>query len=108
MRGATRCAQGCVWLCLALIVCGRAGAQTPAATNAGTVNLPSASNANTLVVQGLGSGTVALGGKWEFKTGDDMAWVSSAFDDSAWEKIGVDRPWGEQTHFCLLYTSRCV
>jgi hypothetical protein len=100
MRGATRCAQGCVWLCLALIVCGRAGAQTPAATNAGTpVNLPSASNANTLVVQGLGSGTVALGGKWEFKTGDDMAWVSSAFDDSAWEKIGVDRPWGEQTHF---------
>jgi hypothetical protein len=47
----------------------------------------------------MGSGTVALGGKWEFKTGDDMAWASPAFDDSAWEKIGVDRPWGEQTHF---------
>jgi hypothetical protein len=60
---------------------------------------PPAPAADTLVVQGLGKATVALGGKWEFKTGDDMAWASPVFDDSAWEKIGVDRHWGVQGHF---------
>jgi hypothetical protein len=60
---------------------------------------PTAPDADTLVVQGLGSATVALGGKWEFKTGDDMAWASPAFDDSGWEKIAVDRRWGAQGHF---------
>ncbi|MGD0797519.1 MAG: SpoIIE family protein phosphatase [Acidobacteriaceae bacterium] len=58
-----------------------------------------APDADTLVVQGLGKASVALGGKWEFKTGDDMAWASPAFDDSAWEKIAIDRHWGVQGHY---------
>ena len=60
---------------------------------------PSAPPADTLVVQGLGKFTAELGGKWQFKTGDDMAWASPEFDDSGWEKIGVDRGWGTQGHF---------
>jgi Stage II sporulation protein E (SpoIIE) len=52
-----------------------------------------------LNIEGLGKGTVALDGDWQFHLGDDPAWASSALDDSNWERIGVDRPWGEQTHF---------
>jgi Stage II sporulation protein E (SpoIIE) len=100
MRAAVRCLGGCVWLCVAVIACGSASAQRLDATKGGThVILPSAENVDAMVVEGLGTGTVELGGKWEFKTGDDMAWASPGFDDSAWEKIGVDRTWGVQTHF---------
>jgi hypothetical protein len=60
---------------------------------------PSAPPTDTLVVQGVGKARVELGGRWEFKIGDDMAWASPAFDDSGWEKIGVDRHWGVQGHF---------
>jgi hypothetical protein len=66
-------------------------AQTPSA--------PPAPDGETLVVQGVGKAMVALGGQWEFKTGDDMAWASPAFDDAGWERIGVDRHWGVQGHF---------
>ena len=43
---------------------------------------PFAPAADTLVIQGLGKSTAELGGKWQFKTGDDMAWASPSFDDS--------------------------
>jgi hypothetical protein len=52
-----------------------------------------------LVMQGLGNGAVPLGGKWEFREGDDAAWASAALDDSGWERIGVDRGWGAEGHF---------
>jgi hypothetical protein len=52
-----------------------------------------------LNVAGLGKGTVALDGDWQFHLGDDPAWASPNVDDSNWERIGVDRPWGQQTHF---------
>jgi hypothetical protein len=52
-----------------------------------------------LNVEGLGKGTVALDGDWQFHLGDDPAWASPTLDDSNWEPIGVDKPWGEQTHF---------
>jgi hypothetical protein len=52
-----------------------------------------------LNIEGLGKGTVALGGDWQFHLGDDPAWASPTLDDSNWERIGVDKPWGEQTHF---------
>jgi hypothetical protein len=52
-----------------------------------------------LNIEGLGKGTVALDGDWQFHLGDDPAWASPALDDFAWERIRVDRPWGEQTHF---------
>ena len=52
-----------------------------------------------LNVAGLGKGTVALDGDWQFHLGDDPGWASRNVDDSNWEKIGVDKPWGQQTHF---------
>jgi serine phosphatase RsbU (regulator of sigma subunit) len=50
-------------------------------------------------VEGLGKATVALDGDWQFHLGDDPSWASPAFDDSGWEHIGVDKTWGQQTHF---------
>jgi Stage II sporulation protein E (SpoIIE) len=52
-----------------------------------------------LNVEGLGKGTVALDGDWQFHLGDDPAWASPTLDDSNWERIEVDKPWGVQTHF---------
>lgn len=51
-----------------------------------------------VVLQGLGKGTVALNGPWQFHAGDDPAWASPAFDSSGWEQIMADRMWGEQGH----------
>jgi diguanylate cyclase (GGDEF)-like protein len=50
------------------------------------------------VVEGLGKGAVALDGPWQFHLGDDPAWAAPAFDDSGWERLTSDRPWGEQGH----------
>ncbi|HTZ60281.1 MAG TPA: PP2C family protein-serine/threonine phosphatase [Acidobacteriaceae bacterium] len=50
-------------------------------------------------VEGLGKATVALDGDWQFRPGDNPAWASPTLDDSAWEQIKVDKPWGAQTHF---------
>src|SRR5271170_383543 len=54
---------------------------------------------SSLVVEGLGRGTVALDGQWQFRVGDDTAWSSPAFDDTGWERLLVDRPWGDQGHY---------
>ena len=50
------------------------------------------------VVEALGKGEVALNGPWQFHLGDDPAWAAPAFDDSGWERLTADRPWGEQGH----------
>src|SRR6202045_4631850 len=52
-----------------------------------------------LNIEGLGKSTVALDGDWQFHLGDDPAWASPVLDDSGWERIKVDKPWGDQTHF---------
>jgi hypothetical protein len=54
---------------------------------------------SSLVVEGLGRGTVALDGQWEFRTGDDPAWSSPILDDTGWEHMRIDRPWGDQGHY---------
>jgi hypothetical protein len=51
------------------------------------------------VIRDLGKGTVALDGLWQFHLGDDMAWANPNFDDSQWEQLTADKPWGRQTHF---------
>jgi hypothetical protein len=56
------------------------------------------STATPFIVDGLGRGTVTLDGPWQFHIGDDMAWANPAFDDSSWEQLTADRPWGEQGH----------
>jgi hypothetical protein len=52
-----------------------------------------------LNVEGLGKGAIALDGDWQFHLGDEPAWASPTLDDSNWERLGVDKPWGAQTHF---------
>jgi serine phosphatase RsbU (regulator of sigma subunit) len=58
----------------------------------------SAASAPTLVIQGVGKGAVPLDGEWQFRTGDDPRWAQPAFDDSDWETLHVDDPWGTQGH----------
>jgi hypothetical protein len=64
-----------------------------------TLVAPAATPPAPLNVEGLGKGTVALDGDWQFHLGDDPAWASPTLDDSNWERIAVDKPWGEQAHF---------
>jgi hypothetical protein len=52
-----------------------------------------------LVVEGLGRGIVALDGQWQFRPGDDAAWSSPSLNDTGWEHLLVDRPWGDQGHY---------
>jgi Stage II sporulation protein E (SpoIIE) len=68
-----------------------------AATTARAEQPPAPST--TLTIPGVGRGLVPINGKWQFHTGDDLAWASTTFDDSAWEQIGVDRGWGAQGHY---------
>ncbi len=51
-----------------------------------------------LVLQGLGRMSLPLGGPWQFHEGDDLAWASPAYDDSAWQPIETGRTWEEQGH----------
>jgi len=56
--------------------------------------------APTLAIDGLGKGTAAIDGPWQFHLGDDPAWVSANIDDTTghggWEQITANEPWGAQ------------
>jgi len=54
--------------------------------------------AQTLVVDSLGRGVVTLDGPWQFHLGDDLRWADSTCDDSNWEQLRADEPWGVQGH----------
>src|SRR5271155_5000999 len=54
--------------------------------------------AQTLQVQNPGTGSVALDKDWRFHLGDDKAWADPSVDDSGWESIRIDQPWGQQSH----------
>ena len=43
-------------------------------------------------------GAATLEGQWQFHLGDNPAWASPAFDDSTWEQLTADKPWGMQGH----------
>ncbi|HTV05767.1 MAG TPA: SpoIIE family protein phosphatase [Acidobacteriaceae bacterium] len=51
-----------------------------------------------LIVQGLGRGSVQLGGPWQFHLGDEPLWASPSFDDSKWQTISTSSSWGSQSH----------
>jgi diguanylate cyclase (GGDEF)-like protein len=53
---------------------------------------------STLDIRDLGKGTAPLTGPWRFHFGDNPNWAAADFDDSAWQQIEADRPWGEQGH----------
>ena len=52
----------------------------------------------TLIIEGIGKGVAAIDGTWQFHEGDDRRWAAPSFDDSAWESLEVDAPWGVQNH----------
>ena len=68
-------------------------AQPPAASG-----LTTGQAAPTLVLDGLGKGSVALDGPWQFHLGDDMSWTAPGADDSHWEQLAADKSWGVQGH----------
>ncbi|MBB5058253.1 hypothetical protein HDF16_002967 [Granulicella aggregans] len=45
-----------------------------------------------------GGGSVTMTGAWRFHTSDDLRWADPKLDDSGWETITADSPWGSQTH----------
>jgi len=55
-----------------------------------------------LVGDGLGKGTIALDGPWQFHLGDDPKWAGPEVDDATghdgWEQLTADKPWGLQSH----------
>jgi drug/metabolite transporter superfamily protein YnfA len=51
-----------------------------------------------VVLNDLGSVTLPLSGTWQFHVGDNPAWASPSYDDSAWEPIEVGRSWEGQGH----------
>ena len=51
-----------------------------------------------LVLHGLGRTSQPVDGAWQFHQGDDLAWASPAFDDSAWQPIQAGHTWEEQGH----------
>jgi len=55
-------------------------------------------SAQTLVIGGTGRGIVRVDGGWQFHTGDDPRWADPAYDDSGWESLVSDTPWGAQGH----------
>lgn len=59
---------------------------------------PSTQGSRTLVLDGMGKGTADLGGLWQFHLGDDPQWALAGYDDSKWESLLVDAPWGAQSH----------
>ncbi len=37
-----------------------------------------------------------VGGKWQFNTGDDLAWAQPGYDDSGWEQLRGDDTWSHR------------
>ena len=72
----------------------RAGAQASSSLNAPHT----LSSVPTLVLNGLGKGTVPLDGIWQFHLGDDPAWAAQDWDDANWEQLTADQGWGAQGH----------
>jgi serine phosphatase RsbU (regulator of sigma subunit) len=80
--------------CFLLFAAALAG-QQPSLNSA---SKPNSSNVPTMVIQGVGKGAVPIDGSWQFHLGDDRRWADPSFNDSAWETIEVDSPWGAQSH----------
>jgi Stage II sporulation protein E (SpoIIE) len=50
------------------------------------------------MLEGFGRGTIPLEGAWQFHLGDDLQWATPGFDDTGWEQLTADKPWGLQGH----------
>lgn len=54
--------------------------------------------APTLVLDGVGKGAVPLDGPWQFHIGDTPQGADPSLDDSHWEQLTAEKPWGQQGH----------
>jgi hypothetical protein len=59
---------------------------------------PRPAPAATLVISGIGKGLAPIDGLWQFHLGDDLSWARPEFNDSGWETISAEEPWGAQGH----------
>ncbi len=92
---------------LILLIAATAAGQQPV-QNPAPKTVPSVADADTpkadanssltLVIQGIGKGVVPIDGAWQFHEGDDPRWAEAGFNDSKWEAIETDSPWGTQGH----------
>lgn len=61
-----------------------------------------ASPVPVLRIEGLGKGTAAIDGPWQFHLGDNPAWALPQTPDATgtagWEQLAPNKPWGEQGH----------
>jgi len=55
-------------------------------------------SAEPFTAQNPGPGGVFIDGKWQFHLGDSLNWSNPSVDDSNWEQLDSDQPWGDQTH----------
>ncbi len=83
--------RGC-WALLILLGSVSAGAQTISAVGqpVGSATMPPASPSTVK----LGESSVGLNGPWKFRTGDNMAWAQTDFDDSGWAPMDLTPPPG--------------
>jgi len=80
------------WALLILLGSISAGAQTAPAT--GERAGASTTTAATPSTVKLGESSIELNGPWRFRTGDDMAWAQTDFDDSKWGSMDLTPPPG--------------
>jgi hypothetical protein len=80
-----------VFLSLAFSAFGQDARQT-------SVHAPPPLSPHALWISGIGKGAKPIDGNWQFRTGDDLKWALPSFDDSGWEAIGADEPFGLQGH----------
>ena len=81
------------WMALAAVL-----ATSALQSSAEMLSLPPLPVPAPLVVRSLGPSEIRIDGPWQFHLGDDPAWASPSFDDSSWEQLTADRPWGLQGH----------
>ena len=84
----------CNLLCLQFLLCAATGVPGCAQE----VQVAPVPSSHPLIMNGLGKGTEDLGGLWQFQLGDDQHWALPTIDDSHWESILADSPWGAQGH----------
>ncbi len=77
---------GCVLLFLAMVL--TTGVSRPQAPQP----------PGSILIDNLGEATRTLSGPWRFHPGDNPSWASPSIDDSRWELLSAERPWGAQGH----------
>jgi hypothetical protein len=64
----------------------------------GQLSAVPSTSASGIAIEGLGRAIAPLDGPWHFHLGDDPNWASPTFDDSQWEQLTAEQPWGKQGH----------